>query len=475
MAPPVAPTVPSRPAVPHLQPGEPHSGGGRGWADILAQRAANLTELVRSLTAGSGFYRAALAPFAGHRFTTIDEIAALPFTTRAELLAAAPLGTVLQGRAPQAYYESTGTTGAPLPGFPDLSAEKAASFASFLDQWMGLSRAKISTALVALAYEMTPAGFRFQLALPYLGITVIPCGVRSTVCPPEKTVQLIERLDPGAIFSRPFELLRFGDVLTERGILPDRIAPLKLFHLGEIMSRAKHRRIETLWGGAELFGQYGLTEVDSGMHSCHLGHYHEPGNPFVHVELIEPHGSAAVEHGQWGEVVFTTLRPSHAPLVRYRTGDLARRVDCTCGDRGSAYELRGRMRDGIAFAGRTIFPVSLEEFLFADPDIGNEHLMIALPEGRLGLRVERAFGSTAPPAEVADRLAGAISDALAVEPVVEVTEYGGLADKLGIPRKKGGRFTDLRGLSADQAMAELRINVVDGDVFRSASGSLLAL
>lgn len=474
MAQPAIPTVSLRP-LQDQQHGERHSRGARGWVAILEQRAENLTELVRSLSSGSGFYRAALAPFAGHRFTTIDEIVALPFTTRAELLAAAPLGTVLQGRSPQAYYESTGTTGAPLPGFPDLSPEKAASFATFLDRWMGLSRAKISTALVALAYEMTPAGFRFQLALPYLGITVIPCGVRSTVCPPEKTVQLIERLDPGAIFSRPFELLRFGDVLVERAVLPDQIAPLKLFHLGEIMSLAKHRRIEALWGGAELFGQYGLTEVDSGMHSCHLGRYHEPSNPFIHVELIDPSKTTPIEQGRWGEVVFTTLRPSHAPLVRYRTGDMARRVVCACGDPGSAYELRGRIRDGIEFAGRMIFPIDLEELLFTDSDIGNEHLMIALPEGRLGLRAERAFGSAAPCAEVADRLAGAVSDALEVEPVVEIIEYGGLADKLGIPRKKGGRFTDLRGLSSEQAAAELRINVVDGDVFRSTSGALLAL
>lgn len=475
MTEPGIPTGCSLPPARNDQHREQQPHGARGWADILAQRAENLTELVRLLSAGSGFYRAALAPFAGHRFATIEEIAALPFTTRAELLAAAPFGTVLQGRLPEAYYESTGTTGAPLPGFPDLSPEKAASFASFLDQWMGLSRAKISTALIALAYEMTPAGFRFQLALPYLGITVIPCGVRSTVCPPEKTVQLIERLDPGAIFSRPFELLRFGDVLTERGVLPDQIAPLKLFHLGEIMSRAKHRRIEALWGGAELFGQYGLTEVDSGMQSCHLGCYHEPTNPFIHVELIEPGGTAPTEHGQWGEVVFTTLRPTHAPLVRYRAGDLARRVDCACGDPGNAYELRGRIRDGIEFQGRTIFPITLEEFLFVDPDIGNEHLMIALPEGRLGLRVEQALGSTAVRTEVADRLGDAISRALEIEPVVEIAAYGALSDKLGIPRKKGGRFTDLRGLSSEQAAAELRINVIDSDVFRSASGSLLAL
>lgn len=447
------------------------------WSEILDARLEKLNRLVEIAQTSSPFYRRKLWPFRGRRFEHIDAIRDLPFTTRAELLAEAPFGTVSVSSTPEAYYESTGTTGDPLPGFPDLSFVKAASFAEFLDAWMGLRRAKVRLALVALAYEMNPTGIRFQLALPQLGITVIPCGVRSTICPPEKTVDLIARLDPEAIFSRPFELLRYGDLLTGRGLLPDGLNTLKLFYLGETMSKTKWERIRGLWNGADLFGHYGLTEVDAGLHTCYLGGYHEPSNPFVHLELVdlqtlEPLATAA----SWGEAVFTTLRVGHAVLIRYRTGDLVRRVPCGCGDPAPAYEIRGRIADGVAFGGEPVFPADLEDVVFAHRDVGNEYLFVVRQDGRLELRLERAQGSLRPLSEVGDEVAHAVSARLGVSPSVHVVAYGGLADKWGIPRKKGGRFTDLRGVADEEEVErELRVNVVDGDALRAAGGRVIGI
>src|SRR5215472_5652270 len=151
---------------------------------------------------------------------TLEDVARLPFTTRGDLQDAAPFGSLCRSARPEAYYESSGTSGAAVPGFPDLSAGKARSFAQFLDIWLGLSRSKVTRALVAFAYEMNPAGVRFQTALPYVGVMAIPVGVRTTICSPEKTLDYILRLGPQVISGRPLELLRYGDALAAAGTPP---------------------------------------------------------------------------------------------------------------------------------------------------------------------------------------------------------------------------------------------------------------
>jgi phenylacetate-coenzyme A ligase PaaK-like adenylate-forming protein len=442
---------------------------------ILAGRAENLRAVLKELQRSSPAYAEAFKPFVGKVFTDILEIRELPFTTRQQLIALGPMGAKAADRPAHAYYESTGTTGQPLVGFPDLSDEKAASFAEFLDSWMGLRRSKVKFGLIALAYEMNPTGIRFQLALPHIGVTAIPCGVRSTICPPEKTIELIQKLDPEAIFSRPFELLRFGDVLRERAALED-LGTLKLFFLGEIMSRGKWDRITSLWNSAELFGHYGLTEIDSGLHTCHLGNYHEPENPFVHVEVVDLSTNEPIDTANiWGELVFTTLRPTVSPLIRYRTGDLGKRVRCSCGSHSPAYQIKGRISDGVRFGEIIVFPIDLEDAIFANSNVGNEYLFIVAADGKLKLRLERAYGSELPLTAIGLSVEETIRTTVGVEAQVEVVGYGELADKLGIPNKKSGRFTDLRGVDLGAADEECRVNILDSHAFRGGSGRLLSI
>ncbi|HEX6841349.1 MAG TPA: hypothetical protein VF113_07465 [Stellaceae bacterium] len=448
--------------------------------DLARQRSSNLVEILRHVRARSPFYRRKLERFEIERIRGLEDIAALPFTTRGELLDVAPFGSVCDGGPPAAaYYESTGTSGTFLPGFPDLSAEKAKSFGEFLDRWMSLRKDRVRRAIVALAFEMNPTGIRFQMALPYAGVTVIPCGVRSTICPPEKTLDLLLRLEPEALFSRPFEILRFGDALRERGIAPEDTKIIKLFYLGEAMSAGKWARMQALWDGAEIYGHYGLTEVDSGLQTCALGRYHEPPSPFLHTEIIDP--ATLLPRGagdeRWGEVVFTTLRRNHAPVVRYRTGDIARRLRgrCGCGQATPAYIIRGRVGDAYVQADAEVFPMDVENVVYANQDVGHEYLFVIRPDGTLKIILERAWGSLAAPDDIARDVRSALREELALVADVEVRPQGGLADKLGIPKKKSGRFTDLRGLGAAAQAAELQINVIDSAQLRSGTGQPLSI
>jgi phenylacetate-coenzyme A ligase PaaK-like adenylate-forming protein len=441
------------------------------------QRSANLLDTLSYVRAASPLYRRKLAHLRPDGLRGLEDIASLPYTTRGELLSLAPFGTICDDALPPAYYESTGTSGTFLPGFPDLSAEKARSFGEFLDRWMELRKGRVNRAVVALAFEMNPTGIRFQMALPYAGVTVIPCGVRSTICPPEKTLDLILRLEPQALICRPFEILRYGDALRARGTPPEDTKIIKLFYLGEVMSDGKWARIRELWDGADLYGHYGLTEVDSGLQTCAHGRYHEPSSPFLYTELIDKVTLAPLsptDHG-WGELVLTTLRRSHAPVIRYRTGDIARRVRCACGEPTPAYLIRGRDSDCYRQDGAEAFPIDLENVIYANPDVGNEYLFVIRPDSSLKLLLERAWGSRTEPETIARAVRSALDRELGIVGDVEVRPYGGLADKLGIPVKKSGRFTDLRGLTPAEQNVELQINVVDSDRLRAPSGQLLSI
>jgi phenylacetate-coenzyme A ligase PaaK-like adenylate-forming protein len=436
-----------------------------------------LAEIVGYLKRESPLYERKFAGVDPRDIRSLQDISRLPFTTRDDLTRNAPFGALCRNARPQALYQSTGTTGEPVPGFPDLSAEKAESFGKFLDRWMGLRQARVRVALVSLAYEMNPTGIRFQMALPHAGVMVLPVGVRTTICSPASVLRIIGQRRPQAIFSRPFEILRQGDALLAEGGSPADTDVTKLFFLGEIVSPAKWRRMETLWDGAEIFGHYGLTEIDSGLQTCSFGRYHEPESPFLHTEILDVANQEPLPDQSWGEFVFSVLRKSHAPLVRYRTGDIGRRLPgrCPCGSPIPSYQIRGRALDAHAIDGKIVFPVEIEDAVLGNDAVGNEYLFVIRPDGRLHLLLERAFSSGSDCAAIASDVRASVYDRFDIDVSVEVRPFGGLADKLGVPKKKSGRFTDLRGLSAPQVRSELLINVLDSHHLQVGQGEALSI
>lgn len=428
------------------------------WVDVLEQRLQRFNHAFQLVANHSPLYKTKYAHLRGHQFDCLESIQSIPLTSRAELLNGNSY--LLTGTHPQGYFESSGTSGSVLHAYPDISFEKAQTFGSYLDLWMGLTSAKIESAAVALAYEMTPIGMRFQQALQSCGVMVIPTGLRSTVCSPQRTLEIICRAKPQAIFSRPLELLRYGDVLESEGKIKE-IGVQKLFYLGETMSEQKWRRIEQVWGNADLYGHYGLTEVDTGLHTCLLKNYHEPLNPFVHFELLDKNRNQISSNTEAGEIIISTLHDAAAPLLRYQTGDLARRVKCACGSKAPAYQILGRKQDGVQFLKQTIFPYQIENIIFSIPEVGNEYQLLIEDGGDLSIRIEKAIHCSLSKAQLEEKVMQAIPHFLKQITSVEVYEWGAIANKLGIAKKKGAQFVDLRGTKVEDRSKELCINVID--------------
>lgn len=84
-----------------------------------------------------------------------------------------------------------------------------------------------------------------------------------------------------------------------------------------------------------VFTHYGMTEMGygGGVECSALNGYHMR-DVDLYVEIIDPLTGENVAEGNYGEVVFTTLKREGMPLIRYRTRDIARFMpnDCSCND-----------------------------------------------------------------------------------------------------------------------------------------------
>jgi phenylacetate-CoA ligase len=156
---------------------------------------------------------------------------------------------------------------------------------------------------------------------------------------------------------------------------------------------------------------------------------------FVHAELIEPEGGAALElgDGATGELVLTHLRHRAAPLLRFRTRDHVevRTRPCPCGRTGPRVRCIGRTDDMLIVRGVNVFPSAVREVVseFA-PEVSGQIVVKPRAPGvkqepPLPVAVELARDTVADPA-LADSIRARLRDVLLVQTRVELVPWGSL-------------------------------------------------
>ena len=397
------------------------------------------------------------------KLNSLEDLINIPYTLRKDLYEFYPFGYLCKskGKLP-AYFETSGSTGNPIPVFPDLSTEKTENFAKFLDYWMGIKKSRIDLAIVALPYEMNPMGLKYHSALISLGVTVIPASVRTTLCSPKKLISLIQNLKPGLLIGRPMEIMRYAEGMQLMGIDPKECSIRKIFLTGETMSNAKWERIQELYGGVEIYSTYGLTELDTGLISCSKHHYHLPNSANLIVEIVNDKGEYVGEN-ETGEVIITTLEKGFAPLIRYKTEDIGKfHTNCDCYEFNTPYiELLGRKADRKEYNNTTVFPKDIENILLSDSNIGCEYQMI-INDKKLIIKAEKAYGCELNNEEIKNILKNKI-EILGINPEIEILEFNSIADKFGIAKTKGCRFFDISGMDEKTAEKALKINICNGE------------
>jgi phenylacetate-CoA ligase len=329
-----------------------------------AQIAA-LDDLLQRVHETNAFQRARLR---GARVSTVEDLRALPFTIKDELLldqaSSPPYGTNLT--FPLEHYThlhlTSGTVGEQLRVLQTAEDWQATRrcFARVLSE-AGITAAD----RVALPF---PFGAYLQFwaaaaGVEDVGALALPLGGLEG----RERLRAIAEFEATAIVCTPTYALGLIDVALEHG-LEDAFASVRaLICQGEPGASipAARERIESAWG-ARVFDHAGSTEVGVFSYPCAAGGgLHVNGQEFL-CEILDPAGGEEVGPGTQGELVLSALSRIGCPAIRFRSGDV---VDvggaCPAGhdDVWLPNGIVGRTDDMVVIRGMNVFPSAIEQTL----------------------------------------------------------------------------------------------------------------
>ena len=357
---------------------------------IRARQLERLNRLLTDILPRNRFYAAKFG--AARRRISWDDFAALPFTTKSELVAdqhdTPPLGTIATfGREAYAvYHQTSGTTGHPL-----TILDTADSWDWWAESWLYVFHAAGVTARdrVFFAFSFGPfIGFWSAYAgARKLGALTVPGGAMDS----SARLAMIRRTQPTVLVCTPTYALRLAEVAAAEG---DPIADGSVrvtIHAGEPGASipATRQRIESAWN-ARCFDHAGATEIGAYGYTCSVQDgLHVNEEEFI-AEVLAADGTPAAA-GETGELVMTNLGRAGWPVVRYRTGDVV-----TVGDRECACSrtflklpggLIGRTDDLLVYKGVNIYPSSVEAVV-REFDVDEFRLVRTRSDGLDSLAVE---------------------------------------------------------------------------------------
>ena len=341
-----------------------------------------LRDLLGRITARSPFYRKKFAGIDLADVRTWEDFERLPFTEKADLRDAYPLG--LQAVPDEdivRIHSSSGTTGTPvIIPYTRQDVEDWSEMFARCYALAGVTRT--DRVHVTPGYGLWTAGIGFQAGAERLGAMVIPLGPGNT----DRQLQMMMDLKSTVLCATSSYALLLAEEIERRGIR-GKIHLRKGIIGSERWGEKMRRRIANELG-VQLYDIYGLTEIygpgigiscehESGMHCW---------DDFLYFEVIDHHTGEQVPPGQMGELVITTLRKEGAPLVRYRTHDLTRLVpgECACGSPYPRIDtIMGRTDDMVKVKGVIIYPAQVDEVLKGVEGASSEfQVMIDHLEGR---------------------------------------------------------------------------------------------
>lgn len=343
-----------------------------------------IKEQFKTLKDRSAFYAKKFEGIDLSDVRTLEDFQKLPFSEKADLREAYPLGLqAVPDEEVVRIHSSSGTTGTPviIPYTQQDVSDWATQFARCYET-AGITN--LDRIQITPGYGLWTAGIGFQLGCERLGAMAIPMGPGNT----DKQLQMMQDLHSTVITATSSYALLLAEEISNRG-LRDKLS-LKKGVIGSERWGDKMRQRIANEMGIEIFDIYGLTEVYGpgiGI-SCEAHNGMHVWEDFVYVEIIDPKTGEVLPDGEVGEIVLTTLRKQGAPLIRYRTHDLSRIIpgDCTCayGHKHPRIDtIVGRTDDMVKVKGCNMFPAQIEEVIkFTDGASSEYQVMIEAINGR---------------------------------------------------------------------------------------------
>ncbi|MCR5179564.1 MAG: phenylacetate--CoA ligase [Lachnospiraceae bacterium] len=301
-----------------------------------------------------------------------EEFEKIPFTDKADLRNAYPLGIqAVPDEDVVRIHSSSGTTGKPV--IIPYTAKDVDDWATMFARCYEIAGITAKDRIqITPGYGLWTAGIGFQAGCEKLGAMAIPMGPGNT----DKQLQMMIDLESTVICATSSYALLLAEEINKRG-LKDKIKLKKGVIGSERWSDAKRRYIANELG-IELYDIYGLTEIygpgigincqdQTGMHIF---------DDYLYTEIIDPVTGEVLPDGEEGEIVITTLVKEGAPLIRFRTHDLSRIIpgECSCGRHYPRLDtIVGRSDDMFKVHGVNMFPSQVEEILGLVDGVSSEY------------------------------------------------------------------------------------------------------
>ncbi len=420
----------------------------RDEQELADHQLKGLQWTIKHAFEGSSFYRQRLeqAGIAPDSIESLEDLTRLPFTTTDDLreyypfpLRSVPFEQIVR------IHASSGTTGKrKILGYTQKDLDDWIHFFARCYAMAGVT--PLDRVQIAVGYGIWTAGMGFQLGCEKIGAMAVPLGPGNI----DMHLQFMQDLHSTVFCSTASMALLMAEEIHQRDIA-DKIHIKKIIYGSERTSRSMRRKISELFGGAELFDITGLTElygpgagIECPDHDC----IHYWGDYYI-LEIVDPETLEPLPHGEWGEMVVTSLAKEAAPLIRYRTRDITRIIPgpCTCGSILPRHSrIRGRSDDTIKFRGVNIYPSTIDTIISAIPGLGSEyqiHLTRDEGTGRdsMKLVIERGQGVDQwRTHELVHETGYQIKKQMLVSVDIELVEYG----ELPRSQRKSQRVFDTR-------------------------------
>jgi len=349
----------------------------------------------------SALYRERLA---GVKLKTLDDLRALPLTTREDLAGAGAHGTRAAPLEEICHYgETSGTSGAP-PNSTWLTTNDFASNAAAIARRHPDVFAPGRILLNRFPFMAAPAHLMQLVAQQGHGISV-PAGNINWDVPYPRALDLAHRTGTQTLAGLPLEPIILAQLATSKGLDPAKDFAIDAFFLGGApLPHVLQERIERVWD-ARVVELYGSTETMLLGTSCSARTMHLETD-LAYCEILALDSDEPIKAGEVGRLMVTTLGIEGSPLVRLDTGDRLRLLEpCSCGDPRPAVVVLGRASDAIDLAGSQMYAYEIiDAAAAAANEVDSSVFFTVVLADRLLVRIETSQTGGDPEGAIRDRL-----------------------------------------------------------------------
>ena len=345
------------------------------------------------------------------------------------------------------YWRSGGSTGKPL--FYGRSAEDLrASFEGYRRILHVAGCRAGDIAHVSFPIGIHPLGRLIARTVEQMGAAAICAGSGSNT-PSELQLELIRTMRPTVWLGMPSYGLQLAAVAERQGFDLASAGVRRLVCAAELLTGAKRRKLETLWG-AEVYDHFGCAE---GGPLGTEGEAHDGFHLFDDLfffEVVDEKSFAPLPAGETGVLLMTPLYTnSVTPFLRWNMGDLGTLAPAGAGNGTGELDLfpvfrhAGRTTGFLKVRGVNINHADFEEFMHRRAAILDFRVAAAASETLDELRVEVELRRDCDREAELAALGNAIRATFEVTPIVVLVEDGALA-RVFAEDVKAKRFVDTR-------------------------------